>query len=215
MITILIPVYNGIEFIDECIDSIKSQTYKDWEVIIGVNGHSKNSKVYNQAKKYEQENIKVFDLYTISGKSNALNEMIKYAKYDWISLLDVDDLWLPEKLECQSPYMNEYDVIGTNCIYFGEIEGVVPSIPYGDFSDSDFKKANPIINSSVLLKKELCWWDNNCVVEDYDLWMRLKKQNKKFMNVDKVMVRHRIHFNSAFNIKGNSNGVSKMLEKYN
>jgi len=215
MITILIPIYNGIEFIDECINSIKSQTYKNWEVIIGVNGHSKNSKVYNQAKKYEQDNIKVFDLYTISGKSNALNEMIKYAKYDWISLLDVDDLWLPEKLECQAPYMNEYDVIGTNCIYFGEIEGVVPSIPYGDFSDSDFKKANPIINSSVLLKKELCWWDNNCVVEDYDLWMRLKKQNKKFMNVDKVMVRHRIHFNSAFNIKGNSNGVSKMLEKYN
>jgi glycosyltransferase involved in cell wall biosynthesis len=215
MITILIPVYNGIEFINECIDSIKSQTYKHWEVIIGVNGHSKNSKVYSQAKKYEQENIKVFDLYTISGKSDALNEMIKYAKYDWISLLDVDDLWLPEKLECQAPYMNEYDVIGTNCIYFGEIEGVVPSIPYGDFSDSDFKKANPIINSSVLLKKELCWWDNNCVVEDYDLWMRLKQQHKKFLNVDKVMVRHRIHFNSAFNIKGNSNGVNKMLEKYN
>lgn len=214
MITILIPIYNGIEFIKECLESIESQTYKEWEVIIGVNGHSKNSSVYNIAKKYEKENIKVLDLYTISGKASALNEMIKYAKYDWISLLDVDDLWLPEKLECQVPYMIDFNVIGTNCIYFGEIEGVVPSIPYGDFSEYDFKKGNPIINSSVLLRKELCWWDNSCIVEDYDLWMRLRKQNKKFMNVGKVMVRHRIHFNSAFNSKGNSNGVKKMLDKY-
>lgn len=214
MITILVPVYNGIEFIKECLDSIESQTYREWEVIIGVNGHPKNSSVYNIAKKYEKENIKVMDLYTISGKSSALNEMIKHAKYDWIALLDIDDLWLPEKLECQVPYMNEFDVIGTNCVYFGEIEGVVPSIPYGDFSEYDFKKSNPIINSSVLLKKDLCWWDNIFGIEDYDLWMRLRKQNKRFMNVGKVMVRHRIHFNSAFNIKGNSNGVKKILDKY-
>jgi len=214
MITILIPIYNGIEFIKECLESIESQTYKEWEVIIGVNGYSKNSFVYNIAKKYEKENIKVMDLYTISGKASALNEMIKHAKYDWIALLDIDDSWLPEKLECQVPYMNDFDVIGTSCIYFGEIEGVVPSIPYGDFSEYDFKKSNPIINSSVLIRKDLCWWDNNCIVEDYDLWMRLRKQNKKFMNVEKVMVRHRIHFNSAFNSKGNSNGVKKMLDKY-
>ena len=214
MITILVPIYNGVEFIKECLDSIESQTYKEWEVIIGVNGYSKNSSVYNIAKKYEKENIKVLDLYTISGKSSALNEMIKHAKYDWISLLDVDDLWLPEKLKCQVPYMKDFDVIGTNCIYFGEIEGVIPAIPYGDFSEYDFKKANPVINSSVLLKKDLCWWDNNCVVEDYDLWMRLRNQNKRFMNVEKVMVRHRIHFNSAFNMRGNTGGVKQMLNKY-
>jgi glycosyltransferase involved in cell wall biosynthesis len=215
MITILVPIYNGVEFIKECLDSIESQTYREWEVIIGVNGHSKNSSVYNIAKKYEKENIKVLDLYTISGKSSALNEMIKYAKYDWIALLDVDDLWLPEKLECQVPYMNDFDVIGTNCVYFGEIEGVVPSIPYGDFSEYDFKKANPIINSSVLLRKDLCWWDNNIFgIEDYDLWMRLRKQNKRFTNVGKVMIRHRIHFNSAFNIRGNTGGVKQMLDKY-
>lgn len=214
MITILVPIYNGIEFIKECLESIESQTYKEWEVIIGINGHSKNSNILNIAKKYEKENIKVLDLYTISGKASALNEMIKHAKYDWIALLDVDDLWLPEKLEYQIPFMNNYDVIGTNCIYFGDIEDIIPSIPYGDFSMNDFKKANPIINSSVLLRKELCWWDDIWGIEDYDLWMRLRKQNKKFMNVGKVMVKHRIHFNSSFNSKGNSNGVKEMLDKY-
>ena len=39
MISILIPIYNGIEFIDESVSSVLNQVYKDWEIIIGVNGH--------------------------------------------------------------------------------------------------------------------------------------------------------------------------------
>ena len=101
MITILLPIYNGIEFIDECVSSIHFQTYKDWELIIGINGHPKESEIYKIAKEYEEKDsrIKVLDLYEIKGKSNALNEMIKYCQYDWISLIDVDDNWLFNKLE--------------------------------------------------------------------------------------------------------------------
>ena len=40
MISILMPVYNGIEYIDESVKSVISQTFKDWELLIGVNGHS-------------------------------------------------------------------------------------------------------------------------------------------------------------------------------
>jgi len=40
MITILLPIYNGIEFIDECVSSIHYQSFKNWELIIGINGHS-------------------------------------------------------------------------------------------------------------------------------------------------------------------------------
>ena len=53
MISILMPIYNGIQFIEESVSSIKCQTYKDWELIIGINGHEKNSDVYNIAKKYD------------------------------------------------------------------------------------------------------------------------------------------------------------------
>ena len=80
MISILLPIYNGIEFIHESVSSIDFQTYNKWELIIGINGHPKESEIYKIAKEYETKDsrIKVLDLYTIKGKSNALNEMIKH-----------------------------------------------------------------------------------------------------------------------------------------
>ena len=216
MISILIPIYNGIEFIDESVSSVIQQTFKEWELIIGINGHPKNSDVFLTAKKYEEkdERIKVIDFYTIRGKSNTLNEMINYCKYQWISLLDVDDKWFPTKLESQLPYINTYDVVGTNCKYFGDLN-LAPDIPHGDLKNINFLNVNPIINSSCLLKKELCHWDDDSYeLEDYDLWLRLWKQNKNFYNVSEIQVLHRIHNDSAFNAKGNNLNVNKLRQKY-
>jgi glycosyltransferase involved in cell wall biosynthesis len=216
MISILIPIYNGIEFIDESVFSVIQQTFKEWELIIGINGHPKNSDVFLTAKKYEEkyERIKVIDFYTIRGKSNTLNEMINHCNYQWISLLDVDDKWFPTKLESQLPYMNTYDVVGTNCKYFGDLN-LAPDIPHGDLKNINFLNVNPIINSSCLLKKELCHWDDDSYeLEDYDLWLRLWKQNKNFYNVSEIQVLHRIHNDSAFNAKGNNLNVNKLRQKY-
>ena len=215
-ISILMPVYNGVEFLNDSIKTVIYQTYCSWELIIGVNGHEENSEVYIQAKKWEENDkrIKAIDLYTIKGKSNALNEMMKYIHTDWVSLLDVDDKWLPKKLESQIQYMSSYDIIGTKCKYFGDLN-IVPSIPVGDLNIVDFLRVNPIINSSCLIKKELCYWDKQCDgVEDYDLWLKLWKQKKKFFNVDSIQVLHRIHKESAFNAKGNNLKVKDLIYKY-
>ena len=216
MISILMPIYNGIEFIEESVNSIKKQTYANWELIIGINGYPPNSDVYNTAKKYESDKIKVLDMIMSKGKSQTLNDMIMYSSYNWISLLDVDDIWHPNKLQTQIPYMNKYDVIGTQCQYFGDRTDV-PYIPLGDISTFDFKRVNPIINSSCLVRKELCLWntDNNVNgIEDYKLWLELRNKNKRFYNVNKIMVLHRIHNESAFNAKGNNKKVANLLKNF-
>tara|TARA_B100000424_G_C22751928_1_gene406238 strand:- start:26 stop:667 length:642 start_codon:yes stop_codon:yes gene_type:complete len=211
------PVYNGIEYIDESIKSVISQTFKDWELLIGVNGHSKNSSVYKKALKcgeQDAERITVIDMFDCKGKSNALNKMIKVARYEWVALLDVDDAWLPKKLESQIPYTNDYDIIGTHCKYFGD-SNVIPSIPLGNISNYNFLQVNPIINSSCLVKKNLCYWNSkHDGVEDYDMWIRLWKENKKFYNVHGIHVLHRIHKDSAFNAQGNNNKVGDVIKKY-
>jgi teichuronic acid biosynthesis glycosyltransferase TuaG len=217
MISILIPIYNGIEFINDSVQSVLSQSFTDWELIIGINGHPQNSSVFQIAKKFEDNDkrIKVYDFHTIKGKSNTLNEMIKYCKYNYIALLDVDDIWYPNKLEIQSEFLSNYDVIGSNCVWFGDYEGIIPKIPILNISNFDFTKVNPIINSSSIIKKELCYWNHHFDgVEDYDLWLRLRNQNKQFFNCSEILVKHRIHKTSAFNSKGNNDKVTPLLASH-
>jgi teichuronic acid biosynthesis glycosyltransferase TuaG len=217
MISILMPIYNGIEFIEESVSSILDQTYTDWELLIGVNGHPENSEVFKKAKEYEKKSdkIRVFDFYNIKGKSTTLNKMVEFCNYNYISLLDVDDMWHKKKLEVQITYINEnYDVIGSRCVWFGDRPGIVPIIPTGDISNYDFSVVNPIINSSCIIKKELCYWNENGI-EDYDLWLRLRKEGKRFFNCTEIIVKHRIHSTSAFNAKGNNdNKVDDLLVSY-
>ena len=209
------PIYNGIEFIDESVSSILNQTFEEWELIIGVNGHPPMSEVYLAAKQYELMNskIRVLDLSDIKGKSNALNVMVQYCNYNYVALLDVDDAWLPGKLAAQSIYLNVYDVIGTKCVYFGEADPIIPQIPEGDLRNFNFFSFNPIVNSSAIIRKELCYWVENGI-EDYDLWLRLRKLGKQFYNCNQVLIKHRIHKASAFNAKGNNLKVNDLKRSH-
>lgn len=218
MISILIPIYNGIEFIEESVSSVLEQSFDSWELIIGINGHPPNSDVYLIAKEYEKRNvkIKVIDLFSINGKSDALNEMVRLCAYDYVAILDVDDIWHKDKLKIQSEYLGTYDVIGSKCIYFGDKEGTVPFVPTGDISTFDFLRVNPMINSSSIIRKNLCYWDNSrsCLgVEDYDLWLRLWRGGKKFYNCSQILIKHRIHQTSAFN-NSNANLVPALIQKF-
>jgi glycosyltransferase involved in cell wall biosynthesis len=216
MISILIPIYNGIEYIEESVSSVLAQTYENWEIIIGINGHEPNSKVFNIANKYTNisDKIKVIELYPIRGKSNALNSMLNYCKYDWIAILDVDDIWYPNKLELQVRYLENYDIIGTKCEYFQELSGC-PTIPTGDISNFDFLSVNPVINSSSIIRKKYCEWNSqHDGVEDYDLWLTLRYiHNAKFFNLNQILVKHRIHRTSSFN-NNNQNLVPNLITKY-
>lgn len=213
MISVLIPIYNGIEFIEESVNSVINQSFREWELIIGVNGHSEDSEIFKIAKHYEGKDfrIRVVHLKQL-GKSNALNEMLHQAKYNWISLLDVDDIWFHTKLYSQLQYMEKYDVIGTMCQYFQDSNNI-PNIPVGDLSGFSFYHCNPIINSSCLVRKPLCYWEDG-ELEDYNMWLRLWKENRAFYNVRSIQVYHRIHSESAFNSKGNSNHVPALLQKH-
>lgn len=221
-VSILMPVYNGVEYMNESVKSVLAQTSAAWELLIGVNGHEPNSDVYVAAKVWEARSggrIRALELYPVRGKSNALNVMLSYCRYDWVALLDVDDAWMPNKLELQMQkwLTDQYDVLGTKCVYFGDTSysNVVPSIPVHDISQADFAVSNPIINSSCAVRKELCRWDGEWDgVEDYDMWLRLRKEGRRFYNLQEVLVRHRLHPNSAFNAQGNALRGQDLLVKH-
>jgi glycosyltransferase involved in cell wall biosynthesis len=223
MISILMPIYNGVEFLHESFGSIIRQSIpaKQWELLIGINGHPPDSEIYKKVCAYVAQFdtccIRVYDYHDCKGKSETLNKMLEQCFYPYVALLDVDDIWLPTKLETQLPFISpekNYDVVGTKCVYFGDLNGNVPAIPTEDFSNFNFLIGNPVINSSAIIKKELAYWATDTILEDYDLWLRLWKQQKRFYNCPEVLVKHRIHQSSAFNAKGNNNDVGALRQKY-
>lgn len=220
-ISILIPIKNGIEFLEEAVLSVINQTYNNWEIIIGING-------WDKASDTEIEAINIIDklnhdcskdirviYYDTNGKSATLNSMLNDAKYDYISLLDCDDYWLETKLEKQIPFLKNYDIVGTKAQYFGDRDDY-PIIPIGDLTNKhNFFVVNPIINSSVILDKSLAFWDKDITVgvEDYDLWFKLWHMQKKFYNVDEVLCMHRIYKSSSFN-NNNDLHVNDLRKKW-
>jgi hypothetical protein len=224
------PVYNGIEFMNESVSSVFSQEdYKKWELIIAINGYSSNSDTYNLAchivsnlrpkfKNGHLFQVKILDLDT-KGKTQTLNKMIKYhldEKTNWIAILDVDDIWHPMKLKMQYPLLKTglYGVVGSQCVYFGDKNGS-PNIPYGDLTNVDFLETNPIINSSAIIKRNYAYWIEEWEgIDDYALWLFLKYKKVRFYNLPNILIKHRLHSTSAFNTKNIDDKLEKIKNKY-
>lgn len=202
MISIIMPLYNGVEFLDDSIPSIINQTYNKWELIIGINGHKKNAitKIANKIKSFNDHRIKAI-VSNQRGKCRTLNKLAYHAKYKYICLMDVDDKWMPNKLEQQIPFINTYDVVGSDAEYFGDKDGY-PGLFLGKLSPPMFSWQNPVINSAVMMRKVDAYWDVEWEgLDDYNMWIELLKNKKTFYNVPQILIQHRIHSASFFNNK--------------
>jgi glycosyltransferase involved in cell wall biosynthesis len=208
-IDILIPVANGIEFLFESVQSVVAQTYADWECWIVLNGIglSETAQTVADAVATMDPRIHVMSV-SATDKCEALNTAVKRMTAPWIAVLDVDDRWLPTKLAVQMAAASpEMSVLGTKARYFGDHTGI-PSIPSGWIDPAILPTVNPLINSSVLIRRDLADWTYGDgiaqTMEDYYLWMRLALAGHRFFNCPEILTEHRVHSNSAFNSQGRS-----------
>jgi glycosyltransferase involved in cell wall biosynthesis len=205
-VSILLAVYNGEKFLSQSIDSILYQTFKDWELLIGFNGTTDNSKEI--VNKYTDSRIRTFDYGDSKGKPATLNKLLKESKFDLIALQDDDDIWFPKKLELQIEKIDTYDIIGSFITYIDVNNDSIgaPSLSIQHESIIQKTKAgdNQIANSSALIKKnkliEINGWDETLKgLEDLDVWLKLINSKCVFYNIPKSLVMHRLHSNSNFN----------------
>ena len=104
MVSVVMPCYNGADFISETIDSVLAQTYENWELLIIDDGSSDNS--LEIVKSYAATDPRIRPISQANaGSAAARNNGIKQARGQYIALLDSDDLWLPEFLESQITFM--------------------------------------------------------------------------------------------------------------
>jgi glycosyltransferase involved in cell wall biosynthesis len=208
MISILLATFNGHKFIEESINSILNQSFNDFELLIGLNGENEATK--NILKNYNDNRIKIFDYGNDKGKSKTLNKLLQVAKYDWVGIQDDDDVWLPQKLETQIKFIEHFDVIGSLINYISESGKIIGSpnlaINHDEIKIKSLSGDNNIANTSAIFKKECAlevngWSTNLDGIEDFDFWLKLIRNNKKIINVNEVLVLHRLHGKSNFNTK--------------
>jgi teichuronic acid biosynthesis glycosyltransferase TuaG len=207
LISIITTVKNGEEHLLETLESVKAQTFKNFEHIVVDDGST--DKTVLLIKRFKEANSD-YPLFIYEpgnlGRGKALNFAVSKAKGEWIAIIDADDIWHPQKLEIQWKCVlsNEIDVLGTSGGLFSKTEELefhnineVGNIQC--FSINDLLKSNRLSHSSVLIKKEICEYDEKRKSQfDYELWLRLASVKLKLAKVNNTLNFHRIHENQSF-----------------
>ncbi|EOQ02677.1 glycosyltransferase family 2 protein [Bacillus thuringiensis] len=110
LVTIITPSYNAEKFIKETIQSVRNQTYTNWEMLIVDDMSNDNTRNIIKEAIEKDQRIKLISLEKNSGAAVARNIGIDNAKGKYVAFLDSDDLWLPEKLEKQIAFMQAKDI---------------------------------------------------------------------------------------------------------
>ena len=106
LISIIINCFNGDRFLQKALDSVISQTYKNWEIIFWDNQSTdKSAEIFNSYKDVRFKYYKALKHSKILYE--AKNYAIKKANGEFYAFLDVDDWWLPNKLEKQVPLFKD------------------------------------------------------------------------------------------------------------
>ncbi|MEK7290503.1 MAG: glycosyltransferase, partial [Planctomycetota bacterium] len=200
VVSVILPTYNCANFLPHSIQSILSQTYDSYEIIVVDDGSTDNTKeVLNPF----MQRISYIKLEQNKGLPAARNIGIKSALGKYIAFIDADDIWLPEKLQTDIKYFETYSEI--SMVYSKhiniDINGSVldgdtkKRLPSGNIFIQLFSEQNFIITSSVVVKKDVFettgLFDEqlfNC--QDWDMWLRITFYFK-VAGINKTLVKYR------------------------
>jgi glycosyltransferase involved in cell wall biosynthesis len=185
LVSIVVPVYNGDQYLEKTVQSILVQDYESIELILVDDGSKDNSKAIITQLAMQDPRIKPF-FNQNGGVANARNFGIAQAKGDFIAFCDQDDLWLPNKLSQQMPLFSNNSV---GLVYCGAITDYVL---YQKQSKSGFKNKHKgqVFDKLVQLNMLTCctavvrtsylqqvdgFDDDRALmgVDDWHLWLKL------------------------------------------
>ena len=170
MISIICIIHNAIttstqlESLSTSVQSVVNQTYQDWELKVVCYDTLSPSPAPALTLTFEDKRIEL-KTYKEEFKTyfqTLLHVVNNDAIYNYIGLLDVNDIWEPNKLELQASKLKEFpriDVIGTKSRYdtsaSADLEPEIPEIPINGLYNYNLFKVNPFINSSVVFKRDV------------------------------------------------------------
>ena len=206
LVSILMNCFNGEEFLEETIKSVISQTYSNWEIIFWDN-QSTDSSAYI-AKSFEDNRIKYFlaPNHTSLGEGRA--EAYQFMTGEYVAVLDVDDLWLPQKLEKQiKKFKDDSDtgIVISDTIFFSNklekkiYDGKYPPEGYvfKDLLERYYVSLETIlIKKSVIDSLDYAFDSDFSHIADFDIILRVSRISKLAIVKD-VLGKWRVHQSSG------------------
>lgn len=207
LVSVIMPAYNAEKYIRQAIDSVRSQTYQEWELIV-VDDASQDS-TYAIVKEYCQKDIRIKLIQNPQnqGVSYTRKNGVEAAEGEWVAFLDSDDAWKPEKLQKQVELQKQYNakLVFTGSAFMdskGKQMDWILHVPQ-EIGYRQLLKQNLISNSSVLVDK--ISYQNYAVVandihEDFACWLQFLRDGNTAYGIDEPLLVYRL---SALSKSGN------------
>ncbi|MUG99149.1 glycosyltransferase [Scytonema sp. UIC 10036] len=205
-VSVVIPAYNAIAYLPETMESVLSQTYDSFEVIVVNDGSLDETEQW--VAQIQDPRVKLISQEN-QGLSGARNTGIFHARGDYIAFLDSDDIWEPTKLEKQASILDECPEVGlvyTWVAYINEQSQSTGKVFKHQAEGDVWKKLtehNIVECGSVAMVRRSCFencgvFDRSLVsfVEDWDMWLRIASKYP-FKVVKEPLVYYRQRSNSA------------------
>jgi glycosyltransferase involved in cell wall biosynthesis len=201
-VSVIVPAYNVTEFIRDALDSLRAQTFRDFETIVVNDGCPDTVNLERTLEPYRDEIV--YLRKENGGLASARNAAIRAARAPLIALLDPDDIWEPEYLEVQTGVLKsrpEVDVVYPNAIFFGvgpwngkTVMDIFPS--HGEVTFQSLVSLQCRVFVGVTARREVLiragLFDSGLrSAEDLDMWLRLAKMGVRLVYHNRPLVRYR------------------------
>lgn len=224
VISVIMPVFNGEKHMSAAIQSVLSQSFSDFELLIVDDGSTDHTKEI--ALSFNDRRIKFIQNSSNKGIVYSRNLAIQNSKGRFIANLDSDDIALSTRFEKQFLFFEknpEYSVIGTNVQLIDDDSKITGSIDYTSFNHpikenlffyNCFAQSSTMIRKECLKKFDEIYQAQHPLAEDYDLWVRLS-ENIKMINLPDFLTQYRISLSGISRLKKDAIQTSvKKIHEY-
>lgn len=213
LISVIIPSYNAANFLPDALESIEQQNYQPLEIIVIDDGSTDNT-----ADVIKQWKRPVHYLYQQNaGAGSARNRGLTIAQGEFITFLDADDLWTPNRLIQHIQYFEHYP----------EIEAIVGKVQVQKilsdnteavkFEDIGIPSFIPVLGATIYRRSvftQLGTFDAMRFSEDVDWYLRVHEAGIRTAVIDTVLLYYRIHHHNTIHDRQQStSGFLKALKK--
>ena len=200
LVDVILPNYNKAEFLEEAINSVITQTYKNWHLYIIDDNSSDNSEEIID-KFSNLKNITIIKLQKNKGPSFCRNYALRISKSKYISFIDSDDSWLSDKLEKQIYFMEKHNLSFTYTDYtpffenFGKKKIKKRTFLKYNFNYRTFIRNSSINTTTMIIARSILGshrFRKIKLLEDYLFKCKLLKGNNIAKKLDENLAFYRI-----------------------